>query len=324
LPLKIAVLMGGMSAEREVSLNTGMAIAEALRRLGHSVVEVDVGRDLPRVLSTENPDVAFTALHGRGGEDGSVQGLLEIMRIPYTGSGILASAVTMDKVMTKKLLRFHGIPVIDDVLVRKGGSYEDAADSVLRELSYPVMVKPAMEGSSIAVTMVGQPAGLKDALDTVFEIDERALVENFIEGRLLTVGILGREPKVLPVLEIKTREGFYDYRAKYQPGFTEYEVPAVLSEDIARSAQDLSRRTFEYLECEGVSRVDLILEKGAERLFVLEINTVPGMTATSLIPKAANAAGITFEEVVALILEEARLKIDLEGQDGAEKAQTPS
>ncbi len=324
MSMKVAVLMGGMSAEREVSLNTGTAVAGALRELGHSVVEVDVGRDLPRVLSTEEPDVAFNALHGRGGEDGSVQGLLEIMGIPYTGSGILASAVTMDKVMTKKILRFHGITVIDDVLINKCESYEDAATAVLRELSYPVMVKPAMEGSSIAVSEVRQPEGLKKALDAVYKIDNRALVEKFIEGRLLTVGILGRKPKVLPVLEIKTRDGFYDYRAKYQPGFTEYEVPAVLSEEITRSAQDISLRTFEYLDCEGVSRIDLMLEDRTEGLFVLEINTVPGMTATSLIPKAANAAGITFEEVVASILEGARLKINLEGDGGAEKTQTPS
>ena len=324
MSLKVAVLMGGMSAEREVSMNTGMAIAEALRKLGHSVIEIDVRRDLPRVLSMEEPDVAFVALHGRGGEDGSVQGLLEIMRIPYTGSGILASAVTMDKVVTKKVLRFHGIPVIDDVVVTDGDVYEDAAAKVSRELSYPVMVKPAMEGSSIAVTEVRQPGGLKEALDTVFKIDNRALVEKYIKGRLLTVGILGREPTVLPVLEIKTREGFYDYRAKYQRGFTEYEVPASLSEELTRSAQDISLRTFECLDCEGVSRVDLMLEDKTESLFVLETNTIPGMTTTSLIPKAANAAGITFEEVVASILEGAGLKIDLEGDGSAEKTQTPS
>ena len=324
MSLKVAVLMGGMSAEREVSLNTGKAIAEALRDLGHSVVEVDVGRDLPRVLWTEDPDAAFIAIHGRGGEDGSVQGLLEIMGIPYTGSGILASAVTIDKVVTKKILRFHGIPVIEDVVVSEGDSYEDAAATVSSDLSFPVMVKPAMEGSSIAVTEVREPGGLKEAFDDVFKIDDRALVEKFIRGRLLTVGILGREKKVLPVLEIKTKEGFYDYRAKYQPGFTEYEVPARLSEELAESTRDISLRTFEYLDCEGVARVDLMLESGTDDLFVLEINTMPGMTAMSLIPKAANAAGISFEEVVALILEGARLKIDLEGDGGAEKTQTPS
>jgi len=324
LSLKVAVLMGGMSAEREVSMNTGMAIAEALRRLGHNVVEIDVGKDLPGVLSMEEPDVAFVALHGRGGEDGSVQGLLEIMRIPYTGSGLLASAVTMDKVLTKKILRLNGIPVTDGVVVNEADIYEDAAGKVSRELSYPVMVKPVMEGSSIAVTEVREPAGLKDALDTVFKVDNRALVEKYIKGRLLTVGILGLEPIVLPVVEIKTRKGFYDYRAKYQPGFTEYEVPAMLSEELTRSAQDISLRTFEYLDCEGVSRVDLMLEDKTESLFVLEINTIPGMTAMSLLPKAANAAGITFEEVVASILEGAGLKIGLEGCGGAEKTQTPS
>jgi D-alanine-D-alanine ligase len=317
--MKVAVLMGGMSAEREVSLNTGKAIASALRGLGHSVVEVDVGIDLPRVLANEKPDVAFNALHGRGGEDGSVQGLLEIMRIPYTGSGIIASAVTMDKIMTKKILRFHEIPVIDDVSVSKGESYKNTSADVSRELSFPVMVKPAMEGSSIGVTEVRRPEDLKAALETVFKIDDRALVEKYIEGRLLTVGILGREPKVLPVLEIKTREGFYDYRAKYQPGFTEYEVPAILSEKATRNAQDLSLRTFEYLECEGVSRVDMMLQDGTGEIFVLEINTMPGMTATSLIPKAAKAVGMTFEEVVASILEGASLKIDLEGDGSTEK-----
>jgi D-alanine-D-alanine ligase len=319
LSLKVAVLRGGMSAEREVSLNTGKAIAKALRELGHRVVEIDAGRDLPIVLAGENPDVAFIALHGRGGEDGSVQGLLEIMRIPYTGPGVLASAITMDKVVTKKVLRFHGIPVIEDVVVTRGDAVDDTAALIHRELSYPVMVKPAMEGSSISVTEVRQPGGLREALDSVFKIDGRALVERFIKGRLLTVGILGRERRVLPVLEIKPREGFYDYRAKYEPGFTEYEVPASLSDELTRSAQDISLHVFECLGCEGVSRVDLMLEDGTERLLVLEINTMPGMTATSLIPKAANAIGITFEEVVAVILEGAGLKINLEGDGGVEK-----
>ncbi|MBU4194035.1 MAG: D-alanine--D-alanine ligase, partial [Actinobacteria bacterium] len=205
MAMRVAVLMGGNSAEREVSLETGKAIAGALRELGHQVLEVDAGTDLPLQLSAGKPDVAFLALHGRGGEDGCVQGLLEVMRIPYTGCGVLASAVTMDKVVTKELLSYHGVPVAGGVVASRGSDLDAVADTVAGELSYPVMVKPASEGSSIAVTEVGEPSGLRDALELVFDCDERALVERYVHGRLLTVGILGNEPRVLPVLEIKPR-----------------------------------------------------------------------------------------------------------------------
>ncbi|MCG2795665.1 MAG: D-alanine--D-alanine ligase [Actinomycetia bacterium] len=313
--MRVAVLMGGNSAEREVSLETGKAIAGALRELGHQVLEVDAGTDLPLQLSAGKPDVAFLALHGRGGEDGCVQGLLEVMRIPYTGCGVLASAVTMDKVVTKELLSYHGVPVAGGVVASRGSDLDAVADTVAGELSYPVMVKPASEGSSIAVTEVGEPSGLRDALELVFDCDERALVERYVHGRLLTVGILGNEPRVLPVLEIKPREGFYDYRAKYEPGFTEYEVPAAISPQLAEAARDMSLTSFQVLGCEGISRVDIMLEHGTDELVVLEINTIPGMTETSLIPKAATAAGMSFEEVVAEVLEGARLKVSLAGDD---------
>lgn len=313
MALTVAVLMGGKSAEREVSIETGTAICVALTELGHRVVEIDVDRNLPERLLAGRPDVAFLALHGRGGEDGTIQGLLEVMRIPYTGSGVLASAVTMDKVVTKEILRYHGIPTAPDLVVNRGEHYEEVAVDVERELSFPVMVKPACEGSSIGVTEVRAASELSSALDRVFASDCRALVERFISGRLLTVGILGRKPLVLPVLEIKPHQGFYDYRAKYEPGMTDYEVPADIAPEVASLAQDISLRAFDILGCEDVSRVDLILEDESQELIFLEINTIPGMTQTSLLPKAASARGMEFGEVVSMILDGARLKTDMPG-----------
>lgn len=308
---KVAVLMGGRSAEREVSLETGQAVATALRELGHEVAEVDAGKEMAVELDQLKPDVAFLALHGRGGEDGTVQGLLEVMRIPYTGCGVLASAVTIDKVVTKEILAFHGIPVVEDVVAEPDQDPERIADEVSSTISYPVMVKPPYEGSSIGVIKVDEPDALLPALKDVFSRDSRALIERYVDGRLLTVGILGREPRVLPVLEIKVPQGFYDYRAKYQPGISEYQVPASLSPELSELATKIALESFNVLGCEGISRIDLMLEDGSERIMVLEVNTIPGMTATSLTPMAAASVGISFNEVVAEILESARLKVDL-------------
>lgn len=307
--MRVAVLMGGSSAEREVSLETGMAIAGALRKLGHQALEVDVGTDLPTRLAAGEPDAAFLALHGRMGEDGCVQGLLEVMRIPYTGCGVLASAVTMDKVVTRELLAFHGLPVAEGIVAGRGQEFDAIACRVAEELSYPVMVKPASEGSSIGVTEVARPSGLREALELVFACDTRALVERYVKGRLLTVGVLGSEPRVLPVVEIITREGFYDYKAKYDSRLTEYEVPADISPPLAEAAGSISLAGFNILGCEGISRVDIIVEDETEKLVILEVNSIPGMTESSLIPKAAMAAGMSFNDVVAVLLEGARLKV---------------
>lgn len=310
--MKVAVLMGGMSAEREVSLETGKAIAGALRELGHEVVEVDVDTRLAAELERVKPEAAFMALHGRGGEDGTVQGLLEIMGVPYTGCGVLASAVTMDKVTTKEVLCAHGLPLIEDVVLEGGYSHEDL-DEIEEALGFPVMVKPANEGSSIGVVQVDSREQLEPALDDALRRDSRVLVERFVDGRLLTVGVLGDEPLVLPVLEIKPRQGFYDYKAKYQPGMTDYEVPASLEPRVTEEAMRIALESFKRLCCEGISRIDLMLENATGKLYVLEVNTIPGMTATSLVPKAALATGMTFEEVVAMVLDGARLKTDLAG-----------
>ncbi|MFH1149624.1 MAG: D-alanine--D-alanine ligase [Actinomycetota bacterium] len=305
----VAVLMGGRSAEREVSLATGHAIATALEELGHRVVEVDARSDLPAHLREAGPDVVFLALHGRGGEDGTVQGLLEVMGIPYTGCGVLSSALTMDKVMTKRLLEYSAVPVASDVVVTRQGRRESSR--VAGELGFPVMVKPATEGSSIGVYKVASNIELEAALDDVFGMDDRALVEEYIDGRLLTVGIVGTPPVVLPVLEIKPRDGFYDYVHKYRPGTTDYEVPAKLDERVSDLACALSLRSFDVCMCEGVGRIDLMLENGTGRMVVLEVNTIPGMTETSNLPMAAASMGMTFNEVVQAILDSARLKVEM-------------
>lgn len=316
---RVAVLMGGSSRERDVSLQTGEAVAASLRRLGHEVLEIDVDRDLALRLRETGADAAFLALHGRGGEDGCVQGLLEVMRIPYTGCGVLASAVAMDKVVAKRLLAYSGIPVARDVVVERGEAAEAVA-MVEESLGYPVMVKPASEGSSIAVEEVKEPSRLEAALGAVFTLDSKALVEEFIHGRLLTVGLVGKEPLVLPVLEIKPKKGFYDYRAKYEPGLTAYEVPAKIPPGMAEEANRLSLSSFRVLGCEDIARVDLMMEDGTGRMLLLEVNTIPGMTATSLVPKAAASAGVRFDEVVSRVLEGARLKVELFAGESDEKA----
>ena len=309
---KVAVLMGGTSAEREVSLETGKAIAGALLSLGHEAVEIDAGPDLPMRLNDVKPDVAFMALHGRGGEDGTAQGLLEIMRIPYTGCGVFACAATIDKVVTKQLLDYHGVSVAaDEVFTRADLAH--AAGVIEEKLSFPVMVKPACEGSSIGVSRVDDPDALESALLDVFALDERALVERFIDGRQFTVGVLGKDEIVLPVLEIKMSGGFYDFDAKYNPGRSTYEVPAVLPQQISEEMRRMALDAFHALRCEGISRIDFMQEDATGEIYCLEINTIPGMTALSLVPMAAASTGISFEDVVAMVLSSARLKIDTGG-----------
>lgn len=311
--LKVAVLMGGMSGEREVSLETGKAISGALDELGYNVVEIDAGLDLPLVLERNKPDAVFIALHGRGGEDGTVQGLLEIMRIPYTGCGVMASALTMDKIITKQVIAYNGVPVIDGLSADGNDGIEVVEERVNKQLGFPLIVKPSCEGSSLGVTKVESQNDLADALKTVFEIDKRAVIEKFIDGRLLTVGIFGDKPVILPVLEVKTTKLFYDYQAKYEPGYTEYHVPADIDDYLAEKASEISLKAFEVLQCEGVARVDLMLEQETGNLYVLEVNTIPGMTAASLLPKAAAAEGISFPELVEIILKGAKTKTRLTG-----------
>ncbi len=293
--MTVGVLMGGASSEREISLKSGKAVLQALQRKGYKTVPLDAAKDLASLIRRSRIDVAFVCLHGKAGEDGTVQGFLEILGIPYTGSGVKASAIAMDKIHTKKLLRFHGIPTPDFIVC-------DRLQSRYYGVSYPAVVKPADEGSTIGIACVETPRELKEAVGHALEYSDQVLVERYVPGREMTVGILGETS--LPVVEVRPAGGFYDFAAKYRSGDTEYLVPAPLSPRVARKVQNLALSVHRLLGCVGVSRVDLILAKGM-RPYVLEVNTIPGMTETSLLPKAARAAGIPFEDLVERILKTA-------------------
>lgn len=296
---KVVVLLGGRSAEREVSLKTGEAVYGALKSLGYNAVKIDAAGDVWNKLAAEKPAKAFVALHGRYGEDGTVQGLLELMDIPYTGSGVTASAVAIDKIMTKDVFRQRGIPVAVDY--RPDGS-----------VAYPVIVKPSREGSTIGVTIVKEESGLQTALKEACRFDDSCLIEEFVEGRLLTIAVIGKPAAALPIVEVKAHGGFYDYKSKYTPGMTDYICPAVLDPKTTEKLQDMAIRAHDALGCEDVSRVDFILQDNG-RFVCLEVNTMPGLTETSLVPKAAAAAGLPFEELIERILKGAALKLKPRG-----------
>lgn len=296
----VGVLMGGRSAEREVSLRTGAAVLAALRRLGERAVGIDACGDLPSALARRGVDVAFIALHGRGGEDGTVQGLLESLGIPYTGAGVLASALAMDKKQSKLLFGALGIPTPNfEVFARA-----ERGPRRLRRLVPPVVVKPTNEGSSVGMSVVRSRGALGRALGRAFRFDPEAIVEQYLPGREFTVGVL--DDTALPAVEVRPRSGIYDYRSKYTTGKTEYLAPAPIGARLAARLGALAVAAHRALGCRGASRVDFRLD-GRGRPTVLEVNTIPGMTETSLLPKSAAAAGIGFDELVARILRGARL-----------------
>lgn len=292
---KIAVLMGGESKERDISLRTGNAVTEGLRRRGYDVMPIDVvnGEQLVTALLQQKPDAAVIALHGKIGEDGCVQGLLEVLRIPYTGGGVLASSVGMDKVVCKQLARELHIPVPRDWTFCAETNNPDTF-AVDAAVAFPVIVKPAREGSTINMTIVQRAAELPEAIRTALKSDGKIVIEQFVKGREVTVGVLNGE--ALPVLEIAPKSGFYDYASKYTKGMTEYIVPARIGAEIAEKLQLWSERLYRQIECDGTARADFIVVSDAEAVF-LEINTIPGMTATSLLPKAASAIGIDFKNL---------------------------
>ena len=303
--MKIGVLMGGLSREREISLKTGAAILKALSEKGYRVQAIDVGNDIAEVLIREKVEFAFVALHGRFGEDGSIQGLLELMRIPYTGSGVLASALAMDKVVCKRVFVAEKIPTpAYEVYSREALEKESG---IRLSLPLPVVVKPAREGSTIGVSIVRERGELIPALKKAAECDEDLLVEAFVKGKEVTVGLLDGTP--LPIIEIAPRSGFYDYRSKYTRGETQYIVPARLSKEKYLLAQEMSVKAFKAIGCSGCVRVDLMVDE-EENPYVIDVNTMPGMTETSLVPQAAQHAGISFGDLAERILLGASLKID--------------
>ena len=303
---RIGVLMGGHSSEREVSLRTGQAVHQSLLRLGYDAVAIDVGPNLYRDLTDHGVRVAFLALHGPGGEDGTIQGFLELIGLPYTGSGVRASAVGMHKVVTKTVAASQGVPVPGGLVVPRGTRMSLAAALKAGKLTLPVVVKPPSQGSTIGVTIVRKPRQWKAALDLAHRYESEAMVEAYIPGHEVTVSILGglHGPTVLPAVEIVAPDGFYDFSAKYQKGKTQYLCPAPLPAAVAKQIAELGRRTYHAVGCEGAARVDFrITPRG--KPYMLEINTVPGMTETSLLPMAAGRAGLTYDALVERILQSA-------------------
>jgi len=363
--LRVAVLMGGTSSERPISLSTGKMILSALDQDRYTVVAIDTkdllsvpdagGEALPAaglsesrmtadvtedtedscsslssaiqpsreksVLSVpsassmlsviQKPDVVFIALHGKGGEDGTIQGMLELLGLTYTGSGVMASALAMDKAMTKRLFRSAGIPVLEDLLVRRGQALDPAAltAGVCQLLGgFPVFVKPNAEGSTFGCTLVANSAELPGAIETALKYDRLTIIERYARGMEITVGVLGNtgDPEgveALPVIEIVPKATYYDYESKYAEGGSEHIIPARLSEALLRRAQETAVRCHEMLGCRGMSRTDMIV--AGQELYVLEVNTIPGMTPTSLLPQAAAQAGIPFAKLLDRLIESA-------------------
>lgn len=298
---KIGVLMGGLSAEREVSLKSGAAVHQALLAKGYNAVAIDVGLNLPQVLLQEKIEIAFIALHGRYGEDGCVQGLLELMRIPYTGSGVLASALAMHKLYSKQAFLAAGLLTAPFHHFRRNDRVR------LEDISFglPFVVKPVQEGSSVGVSIVKKESDLAAALECAFAYDEEVLVEQYIKGQEVQVGILDDKP--IGAIEIIPKNEFYDYEAKYTDGMAEHIFPARLEKDLYDKALLTGAATHKALGCRGYSRVDLLVTETGE-CFVLEVNTLPGMTALSLLPEiAAKGAGLSFEELVVNIVESSSL-----------------
>ena len=313
--MKVAVLKGGRSLERQVSLRSGARVQDALERLGHRVIAIDVGSNLVERLTDAAPDVAFIALHGRDGEDGTVQELLEAMGIRYTGSGVSACIRAADKVLAKHAMRDRGIPTPDfysfsETAFEALGAAQ-ALPAIEDRLRFPIVVKPARQGSALGIKFARTPADVPQALVAAFSYDRKVLLERHVAGRDLAVSILDEPPdgagpggpRALPIVEaVPQQKDFYDFESRYEIGRTKFVCPAELDEAVAARASELALKVYTLLGCRSFGRVDLMLDSRRGELYVLEANAIPGLTETSLLPQAADAAGIGFDELIRRIL----------------------
>src|SRR5947209_3045880 len=306
---RVAVLKGGRSLERQVSLKSGARVQDALERLGHEVIAIDVGTDLVERLSADPSELAFVALHGRDGEDGSVQELLEVMGIVHTGSGVSACIRAADKVLAKHAIRDVAIPTPDfyafsETAFRELGAAQ-ALPAIEERLQFPIVVKPAGQGSALGIKFARTPADVPSALVAAFSYDRKVLLERYVAGRDLAVSIIDEEamPRALPIVEaVPEQEDFYDFEARCEIGRTRFVCPADLDEPVAARAAAIALEVYGLLGCSGFARVDLMLEAATDELYVLEADAVPGLTETSLLPQAADAAGIGFDELMGRIV----------------------
>jgi len=306
---RVAVLKGGRSLERQVSLKSGARVEESLRRLGHEVTELDVDGELVNRLAADRPDVAFVVLHGRDGEDGTVQELLEVLGIPYTGSRVSACIRASDKVLAKHAMRDAGIPTPDffafSETAFKGLGAAQALPAISSRLSFPLVIKPASQGSALGIKFARSATDVPTALVAAFSYDRKVLLERYVAGRELAISILedsGR-PWALPIVEaVPEQESFYDFESRYEIGRTRFVCPAELDAVLALKAQTIALDAFNLLGCSVFARVDLMLDAETSELYVLEVNPIPGLTETSLLPQAADAAGIGFDDLIARIL----------------------
>lgn len=302
---KIAVLAGGMSSEAEVSMRSGKGCYDALKRLGYANAElVVVDKNIAEKLKNGKYDAAYNALHGKYGEDGCIQGLLEILQIPYTGCGVMASSVCMNKEYTKRILSTDKtIPLIKSVFVRKGENVKEKT----KDLKYPLITKPVSEGSSFGMTKVNTPDELESAYKEAVKYNDDVLIEEYLVGICATVGVLQGDKGLFAteILELRPKNEWYDYEAKYTKGMTEFILPAELSDDMTKRVKEIAIKAFEKAGCSGVSRIDFLIVDDIP--YVLEINTSPGMTETSDLPAQANAMGINYDNLVQLILNSAGL-----------------
>ena len=303
------MLKGGRSLERQVSLSSGARVEDALERLGHDVVAIDVGQDLVEQLLETAPDVAFVALHGRDGEDGTVQELLELLGIPYTASGVSACIRSSDKVLAKHIMRDAGLPTPDFYAFNETAFKElgaaAALEAVEERLSFPIVVKPAGQGSALGVKFARSAEEVPAALVAAFSYDRKVLLERFVRGRELAVSVLDDTPSpvALPIVEVVPRaEDFYDFASRYDIGSATFVCPAQLPPELDARAKQLALDVYAALGCFGFARVDMILAEDSSELAVLELNTIPGLTETSLLPQAADAAGIDFDSLIERLL----------------------
>ncbi|MEC1696021.1 D-alanine--D-alanine ligase family protein [Schinkia azotoformans] len=300
--MKVAVLYGGTSGEREVSLSSGKGIINALEKKGHEVIGIDFNPSKINELLTLDVDVVFIGLHGRFGEDGRIQGLLDMLNIPYVGSGVLGSALAMNKVKAKRIMESVGIRVAKDQAIN---AETFSRESFVLEIDYPVVVKPASEGSTIGITIANNEQELLAGIEEAFKHDEDVLIEEFIAGMEVTVSVLGKKgaEQALPVIEIVPKNKFYDYEAKYAPGGSDHIIPARVSDEITVYLQKNAVLAHQSLNCKTYSRTDFIVPFDGSLPVVLEVNTLPGMTPTSLFPDAAKEIGLSYEDMIERLIE---------------------